>query len=70
MHSIEKISALDAADIKLKPRKGSTYPVKKGKQTQTVDEYNRELATRFVTDKQLKNSLLLVELFAYLKKRI
>ena len=70
MHSIEKISALDAADIKLKPRKGSTYPVKKGKPTQTVEEYDRELAMRFITDKQLKNSLLLVELFAYLKKRI
>ena len=29
-HSIEKIAALDAADLKLKPRKGSTYPVREG----------------------------------------
>ena len=26
-HCIEKIAALDAADLKLKPRKGSTYPI-------------------------------------------
>ena len=28
MHCIEKIAALDAADLKLKPRKGSTYPIR------------------------------------------
>ena len=70
-HSIEKIAALDAADLKLKPRKGSTYPVRQGQsQMQSVDDYCRELNLRFLTDKELKNSLLLVELFGYLKKRI
>ena len=29
-HSIEKIAALDAADLKMKPRRGSTYPVREG----------------------------------------
>ena len=68
-HCIEKIAALDAADLKLKPRKGSTYPVHK-QQMQTQADYNHELALRFLTDKELKNSLLLVELFAYFHKRI
>lgn len=96
MHCIEKIAALDAADLKLKPRKGSTYPIRgensskhsastgaatgdtaaatisKSSQSfmQTVADYNRELTLRFLTDKELKNSLLLVELFAYIRKRI
>ena len=29
-HEIEKIAALDATDLKLKPRKGSNYPGKEG----------------------------------------
>ena len=37
---------------------------------QTHEDYNRELSLRFLTDKELKNSLLLIELFAYLRKRI
>ena len=70
-HSIEKIAALDAADLKMKPRRGSTYPVREGQApAQTHEDYNRELSLRFLTDKELKNSLLLVELFAYLRKRI
>ena len=70
-HSIEKIAALDAADIKLKPRKGSNYPGKEGQSAmQTVEDYHRELTLRFLTDKELKNCLLLIELFSYLKKRI
>lgn len=87
MHSIEKIAALDAADLKLKPRKGSTYPIreqfsssssasqpagegKQGGYMQSVTDYNRELTLRFLTDKELKNSLLLIELFSYIRKRI
>ena len=79
-HCIEKIAALDAADLKLKPRKGSTYPVRDTKSSsskdnkqplmQSLDEYSRELTLRFLTDKELKNSLLLVELFSYIRKRI
>ena len=37
---------------------------------QSLDEYSRELTLRFLTDKELKNSLLLVELFSYIRKRI
>ena len=83
MHSIEKIAALDAADLKLKPRKGSTYPIREHNSSttttttenkqgymQSVTDYNRELALRFLTDKELKNSLLLIELFSYIRKRI
>lgn len=79
-HCIEKIAALDAADLKLKPRKGSTYPVRdtntsatkdsKQPSIQSVADYSRELTLRFLTDKELKNSLLLVELFSYIRKRI
>jgi len=62
---------LDAADLKLKPRKGSTYPVREGQGTaQSAEDYDRELKLRFLTDKELKNSLLLNELFGYLRKRI
>lgn len=71
MHSIEKIAALDATDLKRKPRKGSTYPVREGFGTmQTAEDYIEELSKRFLTDKELKNSLMLLELFAYLRKRI
>ena len=70
-HSIEKISAIDASDIKLKPRKGSTYPVRIGKPPmQTAEDFSKDLNNRFLTDKELKNCLLLIELFAYLRKRI
>ena len=70
-HSIGKIAALDAADLKRKPRKGSTYPVREGFGTmQNLEDYNEELMKRFLTDKELKNSLLLLELFTYLRKRI
>lgn len=80
-HCIEKIAALDAADLKLKPRKGSTYPVRETKPSAATDtskqpfmqsneDYNRDLTLRFLTDKELKNSLLLVELFSYIRKRI
>lgn len=70
-HSIEKIAALDATDLKLKPRKGSNYPVKEGQNAiQPLEEYNKELTQRFLTDKETKICLLLVELFAYLKKRL
>ena len=37
---------------------------------QTPEDYSEELSKRFLTDKELKNSLLLLELFAYLHKRI
>lgn len=37
---------------------------------QAQEDYVKELSMRFLTDKELKNSLLLVELFAYLRKRI
>ena len=37
---------------------------------QSTDDYEKELTLRFLTDKELKNSLLLVELFAYIRKRI
>ena len=71
MHSIGKIAALDASDLKRKPRRGSTYPVREGfGSMQSVEEYNEELKKRFLTDKELKNSLLLLELFTYLRKRI
>ena len=71
LHCIEKIATLDASDLKLKPRKGSTYPNREGKHAmQTVEDYERELNMRFLTDKELKNTLLLVELFSYIKKRI
>jgi hypothetical protein len=70
-HEIEKISALDATDLKLKPRKGSTYPGKEGQAAmQSVEDYTKDLTLRFLTDKELKNCLLLVELFSYLKKRL
>lgn len=37
---------------------------------QSQDDYSHELTLRFLTDKELKNCLLLVELFGYLRKRI
>jgi len=37
---------------------------------QTAEDYSEELSKRFLTDKELKNSLMLLELFAYLRKRI
>ena len=37
---------------------------------QSLDDYNSELTKRFLTDKELKNSLLLLEFFTYLRKRI
>lgn len=74
VHCIEKISALDASDLKMKARKGSTYPLaeQKGKaiNMQSVQDHLRELNMRFLTDKELKNCLLLEELFAYIHKRI
>ena len=55
----------------MKPRKGSTYPVREGKAPmQTTEDYNKELNLRFLTDKELKNCFLLTELFAYFRKRI
>ena len=35
-----------------------------------MEDYQKELTMRFLTDKELKNCLLLVELFTYVKKRI
>ena len=68
---IEKIASLDAADIKLKPRRGSTFPSKDGiNNIQSLEEYQKELSLRFFTDKELKNVLLIIQFFSYMNKRI
>ena len=68
---LEKIASLDAADIKIKARRGSTFPSKDGiDNIQSLEEYQKELSLRFFTDKELKNVFLIMQFFTYMSRRL
>ena len=78
---ISKIADLDA-DVRVRGRRGATFPSQLGYGTnwdgtdkhqswiQSQEDYAQELSLRFLSDKEVKISLLMDNLLAYLSKRI
>ena len=78
---ISKIADLDA-DVRVRGRRGATFPSQLGYGTnwdgtdkhqswiQSQEDYEQQLSLRFLSDKEVKISLLMDDLMAYLSKRI
>lgn len=70
--SIEKIAMLDS-EVKIKARKGAHFPSHKvaGKaQIEGLEEFEKDLFFRFLTEEEIKVDLLLTSLLNYIKKRL
>ncbi len=67
---IDKIAMLDA-EVKIRGRKGATFPSQNpAHKMQTEDEYVKETSLRFYTEKEAKINLLLGGLTEYLELRL
>lgn len=77
---VDRIAALDA-EVKIRGRRGATYPsslghskegptLKKQSWIQSSEEFAQDLAHRFLSDKEVKLSLMIESLFEYLHERL
>jgi len=79
---VDKVAALDA-EVKIRGRRGATYPsqlghnvskegavIKKQSWIQSHDEFAKDLEHRFLSDKEVKLSLMIEGLFEYLHERL